>query len=71
MPIKETSTAYPLIDADPYFGRVVRYMRPSDVAFVAGGAAFAPSLLYAWGSFCSLVSLWTFQTPHEMSMFIL
>ncbi|KAK7205396.1 NADH-ubiquinone oxidoreductase complex I, 21 kDa subunit-domain-containing protein [Myxozyma melibiosi] len=33
---------YPLIDADPHFFRVVRYMRPSDYAVWAGVAAAAP-----------------------------
>lgn len=50
MPIKEITTPYPLIDADPHFSRVVRYMRPSDAACVAGGTALAPALLYAWGT---------------------
>jgi len=46
MPIKETETPYPLIDADPHFGRVVRYMRPSDYAMWAGAAAAGPGALY-------------------------
>ncbi|KAK9381825.1 NADH-ubiquinone oxidoreductase complex I, 21 kDa subunit-domain-containing protein [Kockiozyma suomiensis] len=33
---------YPLIDADPHFSRVVRYMRPSDYLVWAGVAAVSP-----------------------------
>ena len=50
MPVKEVTTPHPLIDADPHFSRVVRYMRPSDVGCIAGGTALAPALLYAWGT---------------------
>jgi hypothetical protein len=49
MPIKETETPYPLIDADPHFGRVIRYMRPSDYAMWAGAAAAGPGALYFMG----------------------
>ncbi|KAI5449402.1 hypothetical protein NCC49_004744 [Naganishia albida] len=48
MPIKQTQTPYPLIDADPHAGRVIRYMRPSDYAVWAGSAAAAPALLLGW-----------------------
>jgi len=48
MPIKEITTPYPLVDADPHFSRVVRYMRPSDAACIVGGTSLAPALLYAW-----------------------
>ncbi|KAF8311403.1 hypothetical protein DL93DRAFT_2083405 [Clavulina sp. PMI_390] len=48
MPIKEVTTPYPLIDADPHFERVLRYMRASDVACMAGGTALGPALLLAW-----------------------
>lgn len=59
MPIKEITTPYPLIDADPHFSRVVRYMRPSDAACIVGGTALAPSLLYAWGtSTYRLLNIW-------------
>ena len=49
MPLKQTSTPYPLIDADPRFGRVVRYFRPSDYAVWAGATAAAPAALLAYG----------------------
>ena len=42
-------TEYPLIDADPYIGRVVRYMRPTDYATWAGVTAGMPGLIYLWG----------------------
>ena len=42
---------YPLVDADPHFSRVVRYMRPSDYAVWAGATAAFPSALYFWGNF--------------------
>ncbi|CAO3656560.1 unnamed protein product [Mucor fragilis] len=45
MPVKEFNTPYPVIDSDPHFGRVVRYMRPSDYAAWAAGTAAAPALL--------------------------
>ncbi|KZV99999.1 NUXm, NADH-ubiquinone oxidoreductase [Exidia glandulosa HHB12029] len=38
---------YPLIDSDPYAGRVIRYMRPSDFAWWGGITAAAPAAL--WG----------------------
>jgi hypothetical protein len=41
---------YPLIDADPHFSRVVRYMRPSDYAVWGGATAAFPSALYFWGN---------------------
>jgi NADH-ubiquinone oxidoreductase complex I, 21 kDa subunit len=49
MPDKVVETPYPLIDADPHFTRVVRYMRPSDYAVWAGATAAFPSALYLWG----------------------
>jgi hypothetical protein len=49
MPITDTARPYPLIDADPHFGRVVRYMRPSDYAVWAGAAAAGPAVLYLYG----------------------
>ncbi|KAF1801795.1 NADH-ubiquinone oxidoreductase subunit [Mucor lusitanicus] len=45
MPVKEFNTPYPVIDSDPHFSRVVRYMRPSDYAAWAAGTAAAPALL--------------------------
>lgn len=56
MPIKQTQTPYPLIDADPHAGRVIRYMRPSDYAVWAGSVAAAPALLLGWGE-----SMWPFE----------
>ena len=49
MPIKEVKSKFPLIDTDPYAGRVIRYMRPSDYAYIAAGGALAPGLLYLYG----------------------
>lgn len=49
MPEKLVSTPYPLIDADPYVGRVMRYMRPSDYAVWGGATAAFPAALYFWG----------------------
>lgn len=49
MPITDTARPYPLIDADPHFGRVVRYMRPSDYGLWAGAAAAGPAVLYLYG----------------------
>ncbi|KAF9519496.1 hypothetical protein BS47DRAFT_1388056 [Hydnum rufescens UP504] len=46
MPIREAKGKYPLLDADPYAGRVIRYMRPSDYGYIAAGGALAPGLLY-------------------------
>ncbi|KAI0091716.1 NADH-ubiquinone oxidoreductase complex I, 21 kDa subunit-domain-containing protein [Irpex rosettiformis] len=48
MPEKIVNTPYPLIDADPYAGRVVRYMRPSDYAVWAGATGAFPAALYLW-----------------------
>ncbi|QBM85654.1 NADH-ubiquinone oxidoreductase complex I subunit [Metschnikowia aff. pulcherrima] len=39
---------YELIDVDPYFGRVVSYFRPSDVAVWAASTAAFPLSLIAW-----------------------
>jgi len=49
MPDNVVQSPYPLIDADPHFSRVVRYMRPSDYAAWAGATAAFPSALYFWG----------------------
>ncbi|KDQ18929.1 hypothetical protein BOTBODRAFT_28409, partial [Botryobasidium botryosum FD-172 SS1] len=46
MPIPLTQTPFPLIDADPHATRVVRYMRPSDYAVMAGATGAAPAALY-------------------------
>ncbi|CAE6412999.1 unnamed protein product [Rhizoctonia solani] len=48
MPLKQTSTPYPLLDADPHFNRVVRYFRPSDYAVWAGATVAAPAALFAY-----------------------
>ncbi|KAI0046013.1 NUXM, NADH-ubiquinone oxidoreductase subunit [Auriscalpium vulgare] len=48
MPEKIVETPYPLVDADPHFSRVMRYMRPSDYAVWAGATGGFPSLLYLW-----------------------
>ena len=50
MPNKVVKTPYPLIDADPHAARVIRYMRPSDLAVWAGATAGFPGLLYLWGA---------------------
>ena len=49
MPDNVVESPYPLIDADPHFSRVVRYMRPSDYAVWASATAAFPSALYFWG----------------------
>jgi len=49
MPDNVVESPYPLVDADPHFSRVVRYMRPSDYAVWAGATAAFPSALYFWG----------------------
>ncbi|KAG8898952.1 hypothetical protein FRB99_007027, partial [Tulasnella sp. 403] len=53
MPVQIAEAPYPLIDSDPHASRVVRYMRPSDYAVMAGGTAAAPAMLWAvvrfWG----------------------
>ncbi|WFD24599.1 hypothetical protein MEQU1_003302 [Malassezia equina] len=46
MPQKEFETAYPPIDADPHFRRVVRYFRPSDYYAMAGATVAFPGALY-------------------------
>lgn len=51
MPSKQPLSPYPVIDADPAFGRVIRYMRPSDYATWAGAAAAGPAAFYALGEF--------------------
>ncbi|KAN0121294.1 NADH-ubiquinone oxidoreductase complex I, 21 kDa subunit domain containing protein [Russula decolorans] len=48
MPDNAVESPYPLVDADPHFSRVVRYMRPSDYAVWAGATAAFPSALYFW-----------------------
>ncbi|OWZ77239.1 hypothetical protein C365_04498 [Cryptococcus neoformans Bt85] len=48
MPLKEVPRPYPLIDSDPHFSRVVKYMRPNDYALWAGAAAAGPGLLWLY-----------------------
>ena len=50
MPDNVVQSPYPLIDADPHFSRVVRYMRPSDYTVWAGATAAFPSAIYFWGT---------------------
>ena len=49
MPTQTTDAKFPVLDTDPHASRVLRYMRPSDVAVVAGSTAIAPGLLLAFG----------------------
>jgi hypothetical protein len=49
MPSKQPLSPYPVIDADPTFGRVIRYMRPSDYATWAGAAAAGPAAFWGFG----------------------
>jgi len=46
-----TGPQYQVIDTDPTFTRVVRYMRPTDYAIWAGFSVGIPSLLRAWGEY--------------------
>ncbi|RSH85674.1 hypothetical protein EHS25_003815 [Saitozyma podzolica] len=48
MPLQERPRPYPLIDADPHAGRVVRYMRSSDYAVWGGATVAGPALLYLY-----------------------
>ena len=41
-------TDYPLIDADPHFGRVVRYLRPSDYGVIVASTAAVPAAFIIW-----------------------
>jgi hypothetical protein len=49
MPEQQVDHPYPLIDSDPYAGRVFRYMRPSDYAAWAGVTAAVPAGFYLLG----------------------
>ncbi|KAF3908713.1 hypothetical protein ABW20_dc0101003 [Dactylellina cionopaga] len=44
VPPKKIDHAFPLIDNDPYFSRVIGYFRPSDYAAIAVSTAAAPAL---------------------------
>lgn len=46
MAINDLVTPFPVVDADPHAGRVMRYLRPSDYALWAAGTAAAPAALY-------------------------
>nr|XP_019011764.1 uncharacterized protein I206_03870 [Kwoniella pini CBS 10737]OCF50545.1 hypothetical protein I206_03870 [Kwoniella pini CBS 10737] len=48
MPVKETPAAFPVIDTDPHFTRVIRYMRPSDYLTWAGSTAIGPGLFWLY-----------------------
>ncbi|KAJ3475699.1 hypothetical protein NLI96_g11666 [Meripilus lineatus] len=48
MPNKVVETPYPLIDADPHAGRVIRYMRPSDLGVWAAATGAFPAAIYFW-----------------------
>ncbi|KIW08101.1 uncharacterized protein PV09_01039 [Verruconis gallopava] len=47
VPALQQPGRYPLIDYDPHISRVIRYMRPSDVAVFAACSIGAPSALWA------------------------
>ena len=49
MPEKVITTQYPLIDADPHAGRVIRYFRLSDYAVWTAATGAFPAALYLWG----------------------
>jgi hypothetical protein len=49
MPAKEFNTPYPVIDNDPHFFRVVRYMRPTDYAAWGAVTIAAPAMLVGMG----------------------
>ena len=49
-PLNSTSQPqYPLIDSDPHFSRVVRYMRDTDYAVWTAATVGWPTLLAIWG----------------------
>ena len=47
---KDRTRPSPLIDSDPHFFRVVRYMRPSDYAVWGAAAVSAPGALFLWST---------------------
>src|SRR5258707_10594430 len=65
MPDNVVESPYPLIDADPHFSRVVRYMRPSDYTVWAGATAAFPSAIYFWGDLIHLCTL--LHSPRTLS----
>jgi hypothetical protein len=48
MPVKQLETPYPVIDVDPHFSRVVRYMRPNDYLLWGGVTASGPLIMALW-----------------------
>lgn len=65
MSSKQPLSPYPVIDADPTFGRVVRYMRPSDYAAWAGAAAAGPAAFWALGKLRSGLGRWRGRAGRE------
>lgn len=59
MPEKVVETPYPLIDADPHAGRVLRYMRPSDLGVWAAATGAFPAALYFWGEHHKHTKQWS------------
>lgn len=55
---------YPLIDADPHFSRVMRYLRPTDYIWWAGATASFPVLMALWGRLFSLSLVFTLPGNH-------
>jgi hypothetical protein len=51
VPVNDLSTPYPLVDADPHAGRVIRYFRPSDYALWAAGTVAAPAAIYSFRAY--------------------
>lgn len=47
---RRAPTPYPLIDSDPHFARVVRYMRRNDYSVWAAGTVGFPVALRLWGA---------------------
>lgn len=64
MPEKVIETRYPLIDADPYAGRVVRYFRPSDYAVWGAATGAFPAALYFWGGSFMLFICGGYETEY-------
>jgi hypothetical protein len=48
--VNDVDTPYPVVDADPHFGRVMSYMRPSEYALWAAGTAAFPAAIYGLGA---------------------
>jgi hypothetical protein len=65
MPVPAGSTSqpeYPLIDSDPHFSRVMRYMRPADLAIWTSATVAFPTLMAMWGESPALPSILLPQT---------